>query len=50
MVTVIRITGRAKDVFPKIKELADWGGKLTIDELVRLGLRSYQERERQKGR
>ena len=36
MVTVIRISGKAKDVFARIKLMADKAGKLTLGEIARL--------------
>lgn len=37
MTLVIRITGKAKDVFATIKLMAEKAGKLTLGEIVRLG-------------
>ena len=36
MVTVIRISGKACDVFGAIKQMAQKAGNLTIGEIVRL--------------
>jgi len=36
MIAVIRITGKARDVFTAIRVIAHKAGKLTISEIVRL--------------